>query len=226
MSAGLRIAAKSSMRQPCGSQENGNSGTAPAGNAAIRSPSYPLLQTSPGSGCSARTEAYAAASPMQTRRCCSAATFLHRKRVRYLSRRILQHRDADAHCSAIESHTMRIDALKAPGIARTQPIRIQKAFVIHTHRCRVAGIPNGCASAYSIAHLSAAKPLPIWLRKRYGDAFRSNEQDRVQVPNFQYAPTKNMAFVIFITTKLQKKRNMFDEENDKSTRLPAAARQS
>jgi hypothetical protein len=36
---------------------------------------------------------------------------------------------------------------------------------------------------------------------------------------------KIAAFVISITTKLQKKRNMFEVENDKSTRLPAAARQ-
>jgi 3D (Asp-Asp-Asp) domain-containing protein len=35
--------------------------------------------------------------------------------------------------------------------------------------------------------------------------------------------TKNVPFVIRITTKLQKKRNMFEEENDKSTRLTATA---
>jgi hypothetical protein len=37
---------------------------------------------------------------------------------------------------------------------------------------------------------------------------------------------KFAAFVISITTNPQKKRNMLDRENDKSSRLPAPARQS
>ena len=36
---------------------------------------------------------------------------------------------------------------------------------------------------------------------------------------------KFAAFVISITTNSQKKRNMLDRENDKSSRLPAPARQ-